>query len=347
VAATAKDASAETAGKVKAARVYHLRALAGFNAVHRQLTGFGVGDPGAGAGSTADGASSAFVGTRLEVVRCAQVVSRVVMDFTACMDLVRVVLCEAWLHGKGCVTSRVCVDGLPRKGEMYFTASVQALQPVCVALVHLSRANTCMCCLVDASRITTCLCCALGGNERAPLQLYSVRGDVKLADDTDGWLWRPDTANTDFSGLPVPTSSADGSATDVKRSLPWLTEWESRMLLAGASEAASEPEFGCPVALDQVVVLGLELLRLLSAAMGTLSGAEGGKAPSGDSGCAPTLVHWLKDRSMDVGHGLVRLCQHSRSETILVPSVERELKLLLSRVGVSTSRVQVRSSQVP
>jgi hypothetical protein len=68
--------------------VYHLRALAGFNAVRRQLIGMGVSAPAAGAGA-ADSESSAFLGARLEVVRCAQVVSRIAMDFTACMDLVR------------------------------------------------------------------------------------------------------------------------------------------------------------------------------------------------------------------------------------------------------------------
>ncbi len=171
-------------------------------------------------------------------------------------------------------------------------------------------------------------------------QLYSVRGDVKLPDDTTGWLWRADPGNTDAGGLPVPTAASGAApASDAERGPTWLTPWEARMILAGAARGTPPPEFSCPFALDQVLMLGLELLRLLSTAMVTLSGADGGKAaPSG--GPAPTLVAWLKDRAMDVGQGLVRLCQHSRGDTLLAPALERELKQLLSRVGVSTSRVQ-------
>ncbi len=102
---------------------------------------------------------------------------------------------------------------------------------------------------------------------------------------------------------------------------------------------AHVPDYDCPLALDQVLVLGLELLRLLITAMATLSGVEGDKAVA-SGGPAPTLVEWLKDRATDVGQSLVRLCQRSRGETLLAPAFERDLKKMLVRIGISTSRVQ-------
>ncbi len=78
-AAASKLPTADLAGQVKVAREYHLRALAGFNAARRQLCGAGL----------PVGSRAAFLGVRLEVLRCAQLLSRVVMDYTAAMDLVR------------------------------------------------------------------------------------------------------------------------------------------------------------------------------------------------------------------------------------------------------------------
>jgi hypothetical protein len=324
VATTAgKLSPADLAGQVKVAREYHLRALAGFNAVRRQLCGAGL----------PVGSRAAFLGVRLEVLRCAQVVSRVVMDYTAAMDLVRA--CPRPLGPKlvsppvpiypcasQCGSSPLQhlapfpAPSLPARGPPPRTVPGRVPRASCV------YANVCWVLSLPFCGST---------------QLYSVRGDVELPDDSAGWHWCPDPFNTDKGGLLVPISAAGAASASITApGLSWLTPWEARMILPREAHVL---DYDCPLALDQVLVLGLELVRLLITAMATLSGVEGDKAAA-SGGPAPTLVEWLKDRASDVGQSLVRLCHRNRGETLLAPALERDLKKMLVRIGISTSRVQ-------
>jgi hypothetical protein len=280
-AAVESELTEEMSGQIHAAKQYHLSALAGLNAVRR------VFNTASKTNSKLGGSDLERSSLRLNVIRCAKILGRSVVDFCACMDIVYSVRGRVRLPGdepdNWAWKSPPVVVGLPQPlPTPVFTKPLETIAPPASAEVPPP---------------------ASAGAPVAPSVSPSVSSTV----------------------VPAPAVP------------DWLTDWEYRMLTVSTGKEEFF-ERTCPLELHMVILLGMELLKLLNE-----SAAELGIVGKKDSQCpslCPTVVAWLKERAMDVGQVLVRFCQHARGDNILPLPVEKDLKELLSKAGVSTSRVQ-------